>query len=365
MIQAIKKEEFNNIIKGINIDAELNIDFLYDVYETVINGIVDLNSQNLFTVNHVEIINYCIGEYIYTILPLDESKKEAFIKNEDNVLRMASMIADKYLSLSTFNHHEKRIMNKYLPPISTLNLYLNFMLNILNGFNKNDPATTLVSDLLDKSISISRCILSLLLEGYVTEAFASWRTLHECECTLAILEKYGDPLIKIYLRHMDYGIAYKDGYSDKDKQDEIFAEIKNNMAMHGLKSKDMKKYIEYGWLYGIEDFNEENGYKLNFKDGLEKISGVSSYGNLYNLSSEIVHATPMLIYPNHQYFYYLTLLTLYESFFRLEKSFVSLLSTRVSKEQFAHYIQMRNLYYSLLLELYNREKSAFTSKKKD
>ena len=364
MIQIIPKEEFKKIIDNVKVDIHIDLDFIYEVYDTVINGINDLNSGNVFNINQIEIINYCIGEYIYTIGHLNEEGKDAFITKEDNIVKMASIVADKYLSLSTFNHHERRVMNLYLPPISTLNLYLNFMLNILNGYSKNDPATTLVSDLLDKSISISRCILSLLVDGYVTEAFASWRTLHECECTLVLLEKYGDQLIKSYLHHMDYAIAYKNGYQDKEKQDAIFVEIKSNMASHNLKSKDMKKYIEYGWLYTIEDFNEENGYKLNFKDGLEKISGVTQYGDLYNLSSEIVHATPMLIYPNRDYFYYLTLLTLYESFFRLERSFVALLSSRVSKEQFARYLSMRQLYYSMLLEIYNREKAVFINKKK-
>lgn len=358
----LNKEEFLNIINSVKVDVIINNDFLYDVYETVISGIDDMNQSKIFIVNQMEIINYCIGEYIYTIAPFNEEQRAVF-HSDNNVVKMASFIADKYLSLSTFNHRETRVMNKYLPPISTLNLYLNFMLNILNGFNKNDPATTLVSDLLVKSISISRCILSLLVDGYVTEAFATWRTLHECECTLAVLEKYGDPLIKKYLRHMDYGIAYKNGYKDKEKQDAIFVEIKENMASHSLKSKDMKKYIEYGWMYGIEEFQNDPSYKLNFKDGLERISGVEHYGELYNISSEIVHATPMLIYSNTQYFYYLTLLTLYESFFRLEKSFVSLLSVRVSKDQFSHYLAMRNLYYSLLIELYSREKNIFFQNK--
>jgi hypothetical protein len=44
-------------------------------------------------------------------------------------------------------------------------------------------------DLLYKSLSISRCILELLVNGFETEAMAAWRTLHECECILKLLDE--------------------------------------------------------------------------------------------------------------------------------------------------------------------------------
>ena len=255
------------------------------------------------------------------------------------------------------------MMNKYLPPVSTLNLYLNFILNSLKNYEQNEPRKTLIRDLLARSTSIARCILSLLVDGYVTEAYATWRTLHECECTLVLLEKYKEPLIERYLRHMRYGIAYKNGLGSKEETDKIFVEIKAGMAEHNLKSKDMKKYIEYGWLYAIKEFNDNEEYKLNFKDGLEKISKVEGYGEAYNLSSEIVHATPMLIYPNKDYFYYATLLSLYEAFFRLESSFVNLFFMNISKENGEAYLRMRNMYYSHLMNIYNREKEFFLKEK--
>lgn len=366
MINIINKEQFINFVKHYQLPIDVDIDFLYEIYETSASGIKDLSEANLIAtingINQYELINYCIGEYTYVIAPLPVDKRKEFIEKEDTLRNIASIVADKYLSLSMFNYQQKKVMNKFLPPVSTLNLYLNFMLNILNNYQKNEPYKTLITDLLQKSVSISRCILLLLVDGYVTEAYATWRTLHECECTLVLLEKYGEPLIARYLRHMQYGIAYKNGLNTKEETDEIFKEIKNNMAMHDLRSKDMKKYIEYGWLYGVDEFNADPLNKLNFKDGLEKVSGIKGYGESYNLSSEIVHATPMLIYSNKEYFYYVTLLSLYEAFFRLERSFVNLFFSHVSKENRDGYIQMRGLYYSHLMNIYNREKQIFMSK---
>ena len=44
-----------------------------------------------------------------------------------------------------------------------------------------------------------RCIVLLLNNGYETEAFSTWRTLHENECILTVLVRYGNPAIKSYL----------------------------------------------------------------------------------------------------------------------------------------------------------------------
>jgi hypothetical protein len=309
-------------------------------------------------INQFELLLYCVGEYYYSISHLNETELARFKANEEYPSSMASVAADKYLSLSIFNHVEKKLGNRFLPPASSLNIYLNFMLNIVKGYKKNDPQSSLISDLLMKSLTISRCILENLLSGYETEAFSSWRTLHECECTLILLDKYGAPLINKYLRHMNFGLAFNDTIPDKEQQDKIFYEMKEEMRGYGLKSKDIRKYIEYGWLYLIAD-KDDASFKLNFRDGLEKLAGLEMYSKRYELSSEIIHSTPLLIYSNKEYFYYMTLLSLYESFFRLERVFVSLFSKRVSEVQMKQYEEMRKVYYSQLVIIHKREMETF------
>ena len=315
------KEQVANYLKGIQVTVELDPDYIYDVYEMANEfiGIVDQENAQIEVkeINQFELLLYCVGEYYYSISHLNAEELARFKANEEYPSSMASVAADKYLSLSIFNHVEKKLSNRFIPSASSLNIYLNFMLNIVKGYKKNDPQSSLISDLLMKSLTISRCILENLLNGYETEAFSSWRTLHECECTLILLDKYGAPLINKYLRHMNFGLAFNDTIPDKEQQDKIFYEMKEEMRGYGLKSKDIRKYIEYGWLYLIADKDDPN-FKLNFRDGLEKLAGLEMYSKRYELSSEIIHSTPLLIYSNKEYFYYMTLLSLYESFFRLE-----------------------------------------------
>ena len=358
----LNKEQVTTIISNLRINIPMDVDYIYDVYETANEVIELLDKQTtqieVKEVNQFDLLLYCVGEYHYSVSNLNPQEVERFKQNENFQSTMASVVADKYLSLSIFNHVEKKLANRFLPPASSLNMYINFMLNIVKGYKKNDPQSSLISDLLMKSLTISRCILENLLSGYETEAFSSWRTLHECECTLILLDKYGEPLINNYLKHMNFGLAFNNAIQDKAKQDEIFYSMKDEMREYGLKSKDIRKYIEYGWLYQIVDKDDET-FKLNFRDGLQKLAGLSSYSKRYEISSEIIHSTPLLIYSNKEYFYYMTLLSLYESFFRLEKVFVSLFSKRVSPEQMKQYAEMRKVYYSQLVVIHQRELATF------
>ena len=357
-----EKEQVATIISNLHINTPIDVDYVFDIYEAANEVIKILDQQTtqieVKEVNQFDLLLYCVGEYHYSIFNLKEEDIEKFKQNEDYQATMASVVADKYLSLSIFNHVEKKLANRFLPPASSLNMYINFMLNIVKGYKKNDPQSTLISDLLMKSLTISRCILENLLSGYETEAFSSWRTLHECECTLILLDQYGEPLINNYLKHMNFGLAFNNAIADKAKQDEIFYSMKDEMRARDLKSKDIRKYIEYGWLYPIVKEDDES-FKLNFRDGLERLAGLSGYSKRYEISSEIIHSTPLLIYSNKEYFYYMTLLSLYESFFRLEKVFVSLFSKRVSPEQMNQYKEMRKVYYSQLVVIHQRELNTF------
>lgn len=365
IIRTFSRIECDYVIDSLNNASKLNKEFIYKVYTYTNEAIQQISDSNMLNsapvINPIELIYYIVGEYLYSVSYKSGEEINILLKNEDFISSMASVVADKYLSLSMFNHAERKIANRYLPPMSSLNIYLNFILNILQNYRKNDPLSTLIADLLMKSVSISRSILTLLISGYETEAFSVWRTLHECECALVVLEKYGNPLINRYLIHMQYGIVFKNNNKDDEHGNIIFSDMKKEMQELGLKSKDIKKYIEYGWLYSIPGVKEDPEFKLNFRDGLERIAGLSNYTHRYELSSETVHVTPMLIYSNKEYFYFVTLISLYESFFRLEKVFVSLFAQRVDESQMRQYEELRKVYYSQLVNIHKREITAFKS----
>lgn len=370
-ILMLKKEQFIRFINGLKItNRYINLDIVYSIYVSSLELIQEITSSNsianLQFISSFEIVLYSLGEYLYISENKTREEIDSMMINEQFISSISTLVADKYISLSAFGKQEEKFTNKYIPSISTMKVYLNFMQNILSSYEKNDPKLTLITDLLTKSISIASCILDLLNNGYETEAFSSWRTLHECECTLILLDQNGDKTISTYLKHMKYAIAYKSGLKTKEETDLIFDEIKTNMKKHDLKSKDMKKYIEYGWIYSLDEVNENTiniEYKLNFRDGVEKLAGLKDYATRYELSSEIIHSTPILIYSNKQHFFFLTLLSLYESFFRLEKIFVNLFIKKMPKVQIEGYSNLRKIYYSQLVKIYERELNKFNNLK--
>ena len=365
MSNKIESEEFKNIVHNvINLGDDAD-NFLYEIYEGCVESIDEIDNTNVLdrkiNLNHLELIYYILGEFVYSIAHRNKQEIEMFIHDENIQSSIASVATDKYVTLSSYQYKERRFGNKFMPPMSSLNVYLNFMLNILQNYHKNDPKSTLITDLLIKSISIANCISSLLAEGYETEAFASWRTLHECECTLVILAKYKDVAIERYLKHLQYGLIFKKGHSDTEEENAMFNQMKEEMKGYSLKSKDIKKYIEYGWLYALEEVQKDESFKLNFRDGLEKHAGLGMYNERYESSSEIIHSTPMLIYSSKEYYYYITLLSLYESFFRLEQVFLTLFSERVGPEVMNRYIELKKVYYSQLVNIHKRESISFTN----
>lgn len=363
MNKKFTKEEFTSRIIVLNTDSNANIDYLYEIYSDIFDGLVEISKNKetgqSFNINNMELVFYVLGEFLYSTRGLSEEQIYKFVTSESIKESICNVIADKYISLSIYNHEQSKLTNKYFPPISSLELYVNLMLNIVNKGQIKDKNNALLIDFLNKTLSIARCILNQLCDGYETEAFALWRTLHECECVLILLDKYKETLLPTYVKHMQYGMVFRQGESDNELNNKIFAQLKEDMKKHDLKSKDMKKFIEYGWLLSIPDVDIIENFKLNFRDGVETLAGLHAYSDIYMTSSEILHGSPLLIYSNKTYFHLLTILNLYESFFRIERVFESLFFPKITNEAKEQYLQMKKLYFSQLLSIHKREADTF------
>ena len=358
------KEKFLSMADAIGIPPELDHDFLFQAFSTCIEGAKDIKSGNevlsKLGVNPVQICLYLAHEHSFYLSTHPDKKQEELVESDDYLGLICSIALDKYFTNEQLAYRMGSLASRYSPVMSTMDLYLNFILGMLSRYKKNDPEKTLIVDIMNKGFQVAKCVSSLLEGGYETEAFSTWRTLHENECILHCLVKYGKPILDRYLRHIQYGVAFRSGLGSKEATDAIFVEIKDNMRALDLKSKDMKRYIEYGWLAVVPDRDKIENFKFNFRDGVEKVAGLSQYSKIYEMSSEVTHSSPVLIYSKKNYFFYLALLNLYESFFRLEKIFASLYTSTVSETEKQGYLAMHNLYYGELLAAYNEAKKIFT-----
>jgi len=352
--------QFAEIYRVLGVRETLDMPFLYDAYQNAMEGAKGIAEANLLgrvvPINPVSLILYLINEHGYFLDSHPEVEQAEIIKDEKYMRTLISIALDKYYTNEHLSYKSKTILSRFSPAISTLNTYLNFVLGILSRFNRNQPNETLVVDIMSKGFSMGRAITDLLVSGFETEAFSTWRTLHEAECILIILTKHGKPVIDRYLVHMNYAMAFRGVVFSKEKTDEIFASIKAEMKVHDLKSKDMKRFIEYGWLMAISEMVDGGDLKLNFRDGVEKIAGLKQYSPIYEMSSEIAHSSPLLIYSRRDYFMHLTLANVYESFFRLEKIFYDIYVKTITDAERERFLIMRKIYYSQLVSLHRLEK---------
>lgn len=371
-MEKFNKKDLENIFKELNLPSlyfELK-DEIYGVYEVIYNEsnslIHNLNNINFVPVNPIVVVFYIISEIKYYFDKNQKKEIEEYKKMfEDEKFNtfLCSIVCDKYLTNEQLNYKSNAFLNRFSPIISTLNLMLNFSLKILTEAKlKLNKYESLVKDMLKNSFSLAKCITSLLISGFDVEAFSTWRTMHENEAILIVLIKNGQDTFDSYFNHIKYSLAYRGQIKNKEKVDEIFLEIKSNMKKYDLKSKDMKKYIEYGYLFSIKNITLNQDFKLNFRDGVENLAGLKTYSKTYELSSEIAHSSPLLIYSNREFYHLITLLNLYDSFFRLEKIFSSFYKKHFKKEEVATFAQYENIYMSELLLLYKDLNSEFKRK---
>lgn len=359
----IDKNAFVQLLKSWNVPDYFDVDFLYETYLYSLEGVSNIAGQSAFIaglgLDSVQVILYIINEHGFYLTTHPDKTQEELVKDEEYQSFLASVSLDKYFTNEHLAYRMGSLTNRFAPNMSTIDLYLNFILGMLSRYKQGDPAQTLIVDIMNKGFQVCKCVASLLEGGYETEAFSTWRTLHENECILHILVKHGAPTMKEYLKHIRYGVAFRGGLKTKEETDEVFAEIKGTMKEIGLKSKDMKRFIEYGWLLGVKDVMKEEGFKFNFRDGVQRVAGLRNYSKVYEMSSEVAHSSPILIYSRKNYFYSIALLNLYESFFRLEKIFTSLYMSTVSEEERSRYVRMRQLYYWEIISAYEIEKRRF------
>lgn len=361
-VAPIEINEFNTVLDNLRVPTEINHDYLYDLYSSICGAIEDVTQQsslnNLTPVNHVILILYVINEFNFQFSRLKPENKEKFEDDDAFYSSVASVSADKYITNEELNYKSELFLSRFNPSISTIELYLNFCLHSLESIDasKLNQADRLVKEMLEKAFKMSKCIMSLLTQGFETEAFSTWRTLHESESILTLLVKYSSVLFLSYFKHIKYALAYRGQVGTKEETDKIFEQIKSEMRSFDLKSKDMKKYIEYGYLFSIPDIKLNEDFKLNFRDGIEKMAGLSSYSKVYEMASEIAHSSPVLLYSNRAYFLDLTILYTYESFFRLESIFNSFYTVFSSPQQINQYQALRKMYLSQMIEIHDTVK---------
>ncbi len=361
ILNRLNIEDFKTSLKFFKKNGDIvdNYEELFIIYNLICDSIEEVFNEIIIKkyspINSIIIILYIISEleYYFKNQNINKDIIKNYLIDEDFQNSIASKVADKYLTNEQLNYKSDVFLNKFNPEISSLSLYFNFLLNVLNNLKDLNKYEALLVKMLINSFSLGKCIENLLIDGFEVEAFSTWRTMHENECIVYCLIKNGKLLFDSYFKHIEYSLAYRLQIKDQDKVDKIFIEIKDKMKKYDLKSKDTKKFIEYGYLLDIPNIKLNEDIKLNFRDGVQKVAGLENYSKIYELSSEVAHSSPLLFFSNKEYYFNITILNLYESFFRLEGIFYDFYKELSSESEIKAYENMRDIYLKELSNIHD------------
>ena len=266
------------------------------------------NSSDLLqlTMDESEILEYIIGEVKSSVnddyIQIANNAYESFILNKEDDkpdISIYDTIITKFLNLVSYLKNINSPMAYYKPEISLINDLFQTVFNNLYAF----------------SILISTKLY--------TSALTSWRSLHESECILKLLIE-NERIKKEYIKHIKYNnyLRNQSEYS-KAELDDNFNKIKKEMSDHNLKSKDMKKFIEYGYLYYANNYSSsDTRFKLNFRDGLEYLANLDKYASVYEGASQIVHSSSSYFYANNSFCKKLSLTLTYQTLIRITNLYI-------------------------------------------
>ncbi len=301
----MENNQFDNYINYRLSLEKTNNDLVISSFNYIINRINN-NDQLQLAMDRLELLEYIIGEVksspSSTYEEIASNAYESFLLNKD----------DEKPEISIYD----TILTKFLNLVSLLK-----SINTPTSYYK--PDVSLINDMFQTVFNNLYAFSILISSKLYTSALTSWRSLHESECIIKLLIE-NEKIKKEYIKHIKYNnyLRNQDAYT-KEELDANFERIKKEMASHDLKSKDMKKFIEYGYLYYANNYSSsDTRFKLNFRDGLEYLANLDKYASVYEGASQIVHSSSSYFYANNSFCKKLSLTLTYQTLIRITNLYI-------------------------------------------
>ena len=196
----------------------------------------------------------------------------------------------------------------YSPEIAAYNMACSYSLFVLGSMKGDDRRMNGINNLFKKSMVTIKSVINLLAAGNSCDAVILWRHLHELECVLIVLNTMGDELFFQYVKHMEYF-----NMENNPNAEALQQRLSEECKLYGVKERNA--FVNYGWLVHVPGFKEGFGkeYRLNFKEGLQKIAGQSARHAAYSSASKILHPSAWVVTVRDDKFYKFTVFELFRS----------------------------------------------------
>ncbi len=291
-----------------------NADFIREMYERVKDRYVEelqnrkIRLRTLDGARLDEIVSYIYYYHLFHTSHLPEEliqKLEADEKYREMLVRDVAVyiVINEHLNVEKISN-----TSEYSPEIAAYNMACSYSLYILGSFKGPDRRMNGINNLFKKAMVTIKSVIHLLAAGNSCDAVILWRHLHELECVLIVLCTKGEDLFFRYIKHMEYF-----DMEGNPRAEELQQRLSEECKAFGVKERNA--FINYGWLEYVEGFREGFGkeYRLNFKDGLQKIAGLSERHAAYASASKILHPSAWVVTIRDDKFYKFTVFELFRS----------------------------------------------------
>ncbi len=291
-----------------------NADFIREMYERVKDRYVEelqnrkIRLRTLDGARLDEIVSYIYYYHLFhtSHLPEELTKK---LESDEKYREMLVRDVAVYIVINEHLNVEK-ISNtsEYSPEIAAYNMACSYSLYVLGSFKGTDRRMNGINNLFKKAMVTIKSVIHLLAAGNSCDAVILWRHLHELECVLIVLCTKGEDLFFRYIKHMEYF-----DMEGNPRAEELQQRLSEECKAFGVKERNA--FINYGWLEYVDGFREGFGkeYRLNFKDGLQKIAGLSARHAAYASASKILHPSAWVVTIRDDKFYKFTVFELFRS----------------------------------------------------
>lgn len=270
--------------------------FIAEMFVKVLNQYrVRLQSSGinplLYGVPAPDIVKYICGYHYAYSYNTDDTGRIAMTRDPAYRERMAADVTESIFILENIKTSAKRIINEYNPVYCRFNILLDYLLAV--GLKGNAACTVRTEKPLYKLFETAflklKGIMMLVSKGLEKEAIVVWRSLHELECVIAVLCKYGNDVIEEFETF--------DRFSDPEKMDEkTRADYDEKTTKFGINLKNANEvdhFENYGWMGAVPDM-QLTKWNLNFRF-LEDLAGLSEKYKEYQIACDASHMNAKIL----------------------------------------------------------------------
>ena len=125
------KELFIQLYRANRFPQEFE-EYLFPIYQKLIVGLNQRLIDNSIVKNHINVnacLKYLVEEHMYNMSMMNEEFVRHFMESEEYTNHLLMIVLDKVFFNEFLDYKAVSNISKYNPLISSLNLFLNFILN--------------------------------------------------------------------------------------------------------------------------------------------------------------------------------------------------------------------------------------------